>query len=161
MNHNVTSDRLNTIMMVEDNLDHQELIMVALKKYAPDSRIVALSDGKEALDYLFCTEDHDHSSGQFPPNMILLDLKLPKVDGLEVLKRIKGDSILKNIPVYMLTTSSATEDMQRCYRAGVNRYVTKPPDFLKMMEAIQELLDFTKQYQMGMLNAPRGVPAGG
>jgi CheY-like chemotaxis protein len=126
------------VLMVEDDPNDVELTLTALEDYNLVNEVVVVRDGQEALDYLYC-------QGQFsarPPNnpaVILLDLKLPKVDGLEVLKRIKSDERLKMIPVVVLTSSREERDMVRSYQLGVNAYVVKPVDFHEFVNAVREL----------------------
>ncbi len=126
----------NCILLVEDNPDDEMLTVRALKKGNVLNRIEVTRDGVEALDFLFRTgkyEDRDTSCG---PEVVLLDLKLPKLDGLEVLKRIRGDERTKYLPVVILTSSSEEEDLVESYKLGVNSYIIKPVDFDKFAEAI-------------------------
>jgi CheY-like chemotaxis protein len=131
-------NRLGRILMVEDDPKDVELTLAALDDYKLANEVVVTRDGKEALDYLYCR-------GQFQtrpndnPAVILLDLKLPKVDGLEVLKQIKSDEHLNLVPVVVLTSSHEEQDMMRSYRLGVNAYVVKPVDFHEFVNAIKEL----------------------
>jgi CheY-like chemotaxis protein len=126
------------ILMVEDDPKDVELTLTALEEYNLVNEVIVARDGQEGLDYLY-------SQGQFSarprdnPAVILLDLKLPKVDGLEVLKRIKSDERLKTIPVVVLTSSREESDMMRSYRLGVNAYVVKPVDFHEFVNAVREL----------------------
>lgn len=129
---------LGRILMVEDDPKDVELSMTALEEYNLANEVIVTRDGEEALDYL-------HSRGKFTtrsgenPAVILLDLKLPKVDGLEVLRQIKSDANLKVIPVVVLTSSHEEKDMVASYRLGVNAYVVKPVDFHEFVNAIKEL----------------------
>ena len=131
-------DRLGRILMVEDDPKDVELTLTALEEYNLANEVVVTRDGQEALDYLYCR-------GQFRarpndnPAVLLLDLKLPKVDGLEVLNRIKSDARLKMIPVVVLTSSREERDMIRSYQLGVNAYVVKPVDFHEFVNAVREL----------------------
>ena len=126
------------ILMVEDDPKDVELTLTALEDYNLVNEVIVVRDGQEALDYLYC-------KGQFSarphenPAVILLDLKLPKVDGLEVLNRIKSDERLKMIPVVVLTSSREERDMMRSYQLGVNAYVVKPVDFHEFVNAVREL----------------------
>jgi CheY-like chemotaxis protein len=126
------------ILMVEDDPKDVELTLTALEEYNLVNEVVVVRDGQEALDYLYC-------QGQFSarlrdnPAVIMLDLKLPKVDGLEVLNRIKSDGRLKMIPVVVLTSSREERDMMRSYQLGVNAYVVKPVDFHEFVNAVREL----------------------
>jgi DNA-binding response OmpR family regulator len=131
-------EKLGRILMVEDDPKDVELSMTALEDYNLVNEVVVASDGEEALDYLFCRgRFQDRSSDN--PAVILLDLKLPKVDGLEVLKEIKSDAKLKMIPVVVLTSSKEEKDMVTSYKLGVNAYVVKPVDFHEFVNAIKEL----------------------
>jgi CheY-like chemotaxis protein len=131
-------ETLGRILMVEDDPKDVELTMSALEEYNLVNEVVVARDGQEALDYLY-------SQGQFSarphenPAVILLDLKLPKVDGLEVLNRIKSDQRLKMTPVVVLTSSREESDMVRSYQLGVNAYVVKPVDFHEFVNAVREL----------------------
>ena len=131
-------EKLGRILMVEDDPKDVELSMTALEDYNLVNEVVVVRDGEEALDYLFCRgKFRDRSSEN--PAVILLDLKLPKVDGLEVLKEIKSDAKLKLIPVVVLTSSKEERDMVTSYKLGVNAYVVKPVDFHEFVNAIKEL----------------------
>jgi DNA-binding response OmpR family regulator len=131
-------DKLGRILMVEDDPKDVELSMTALEDYNLVNEVVVARDGEEALDYLFCRgKFQDRSSDN--PAVILLDLKLPKVDGLEVLKEIKSDARLRMIPVVVLTSSKEEKDMVTSYKLGVNAYVVKPVDFHEFVNAIREL----------------------
>lgn len=131
-------EKLGRILMVEDDPKDVELSMTALEDYNLVNEVVVARDGEEALDYLFCRgKFQDRSSDN--PAVILLDLKLPKVDGLEVLREIKSDANLKMIPVVVLTSSKEEKDMVRSYQLGVNAYVVKPVDFHEFVNAIKEL----------------------
>ena len=131
-------EKLGRILMVEDDPKDVELSMTALEDYNLVNEVVVARDGEEALDYLFCQgKFKDRSSDN--PAVILLDLKLPKVDGLEVLKEIKSDPKLKMIPVVVLTSSKEEKDIVTSYKLGVNAYVVKPVDFHEFVNAIKEL----------------------
>jgi CheY-like chemotaxis protein len=129
---------LRRILMVEDDPKDVELSLTALEEYNLANEVVVVRDGSEALDYL-------HRRGNFKarpsgnPALLLLDLKLPKVDGLEVLQQIRGDDGLKLIPVVVLTSSREEKDMVTSYRLGVNAYVVKPVDFHQFVNAVKEL----------------------
>jgi CheY-like chemotaxis protein len=131
-------ETLGRILMVEDDPKDVELTLTALEEYHLANDVVVTRDGQEALDYLYCrgqfsARPHDN------PAVLLLDLKLPKVDGLEVLNRIKSDERLKMIPVVVLTSSREERDMMRSYQLGVNAYVVKPVDFHEFVNAVKEL----------------------
>lgn len=131
-------EKLGRILMVEDDPKDVELSMTALEDYNLVNEVVVARDGEEALDYLFCRgKFQDRASDN--PAVILLDLKLPKVDGLEVLKEIKSDPMLRMIPVVVLTSSKEEKDMVTSYKLGVNAYVVKPVDFHEFVNAIKEL----------------------
>ena len=127
------------ILMVEDNPYDMELALHALKGYHLANNIEVVRDGAEALDFLFCTGVYAHRSRQDKPKVILLDLKLPKVDGLEVLRHIKQDSRTRTIPVVILTSSREERDIVEGYNLGVNSYIVKPVDFSQFTEAVREL----------------------
>lgn len=127
------------ILMVEDNLYDEELALHALRNHNLANHIQVVHDGAEALDYVLCTGNYAHRSIEDSPKLILLDLKLPKVDGLEVLKRIKSDPRTKNVPVVMLTSSSQERDIIESYELGVNSYIVKPVDFEQFSQAVQQI----------------------
>ena len=129
---------LGRILMVEDDPKDVELTLTALEDYNLANEVVVTRDGEEALDYLYCRGTYETRSGENPA-VLLLDLKLPKVDGLEVLQQIKTDEKLKLIPVVVLTSSHEEKDMVASYRLGVNAYVVKPVDFHEFVNAIREL----------------------
>jgi DNA-binding response OmpR family regulator len=131
-------ERLGRILMVEDDPKDVELSMTALEDYNIANEVIVARDGEEALDYLLCRGKYkDRASDN--PAVILLDLKLPKVDGLEVLREIKADAKLKMIPVVVLTSSREEKDLVTSYKLGVNAYVVKPVDFHEFVNAIKEL----------------------
>lgn len=129
---------LKPILLVEDNPKDLELTLVALAKSNLANEIVIARDGAEALDFLFRRGGHA-SRREENPAVVLLDLKLPKVDGLEVLRQVKADAGLRSVPVVMLTSSREEQDLLRSYDLGVNAYVVKPVDFREFIEAIREL----------------------
>jgi two-component system response regulator len=124
---------------VEDNPDDETLTLRALSKSNILNEIVVARDGAEALDYLFGTGDHAGRDTLIQPQLILLDLKLPKIDGLEVLKRLRADSRTALLPVTILTTSNEERDVVTSYQLGVNSYVRKPVDFDSFIEAVRQL----------------------
>jgi len=129
---------LGRILLVEDDAKDVELTLTALEEYNLANEVVVVNDGEEALDYLYCRGKFKARSKQNPAVM-LLDLKLPKVDGLEVLKTVRGNGALKLIPVVVLTSSREERDMVASYKLGVNAYVVKPVDFHEFVNAIKEL----------------------
>jgi DNA-binding response OmpR family regulator len=131
-------NKLGRILMVEDDPKDVELSLTALADYNLANEVIVTRDGEQALDYLYYRGDYKtRSSGN--PAVMLLDLKLPKVDGLEVLKQIKSDGELRMIPVVVLTSSKEEKDMVASYKLGVNAYVVKPVDFHEFVNAIKEL----------------------
>src|SRR6202166_203861 len=133
-----TIDKLGRILMVEDDARDVELTLTALEEYNLANEVVVVHDGAEALDYLYYRGPFQMRTGDNPAVM-LLDLKLPLVDGLEVLKQIKSDEKLRMIPVVVLTSSKEETDMVASYKLGVNAYVVKPVDFHEFVNAIKEL----------------------
>ena len=127
------------ILIVEDNLDDAEMALRALKQNKLTNKVLVVGDGEEALDFVFSRGKYKDRPITKKPKIILLDLKLPKVDGLEVLKAIKGDEIAKMIPVIVLTSSKEESDMVESYRLGVNSYIVKPVDFDKFVDAIRDV----------------------
>jgi CheY-like chemotaxis protein len=131
-------NKLGRILMVEDDPKDVELTLTALEEYNLANEVIVTHDGEQALDYLYCRGEYKtRSSGN--PAVMLLDLKLPRVDGLEVLKQIKSDGELRMIPVVVLTSSKEEKDMVASYKLGVNAYVVKPVDFHEFVNAIKEL----------------------
>jgi DNA-binding response OmpR family regulator len=129
---------LARILLVEDDPRDVELTLTALGEYNLANEVVVTRDGEKALDYLYCRGEFSNRSNDNPAVM-LLDLKLPKVDGLQVLQQIRSDERLKLVPVVVLTSSREEKDMVRSYRLGVNAYVVKPVDFHEFVNAIKEL----------------------
>jgi len=133
------SDGRVDILMVEDNPNDEELTLHELRKYHLANRIHVVRDGQEALDYVFCTGRYSDRQITDQPSVILLDIKLPLVDGLEVLRRIKKDDRTRTIPVVMLTSSREERDLVESYRLGVNSYIVKPVDFDQFKESARTL----------------------
>jgi two-component system response regulator len=127
------------ILLVEDNPDDLELALRALKKAKLTNNIATARDGQEALDFIFCEGVHSKRSISDVPRLILLDLKLPRVDGLEVLMRLKKDPRTQMIPVVVLTSSVEQSDLVESYRLGVNSYLRKPVNFERFSAAVAEL----------------------
>ena len=141
------------ILLVEDNADDELLTLRALKKNNIRNEVVVARDGNEALDYLFGTGVHSGRDLSVMPQIILLDLKLPKVDGFEVLNRVRASEITKLLPVVILTTSNEDQDRIRGYDLGANSFVRKPVEFEKFIEAVRQL----GLYWL-ILNEPAPVP---
>lgn len=127
------------ILFVEDSADDAMLTMRALKKSGFNNKLLHLADGAEALDFIFCRGIYQSRNIKDHPKLILLDLKMPKVSGLQVLAKIKADPELKSIPVVMLTSSNEGPDIERCYELGANSYIVKPVDSDKFFHAIKEI----------------------
>lgn len=127
------------ILLVEDSLSDAELTLRALKKHHIINNIIHLRDGAEAIDYLFAKELYTDRDISYTPKVILLDLKMPKIDGIEVLKKIKADDRLKTIPVVILTSSKEDPDINRCYKLGANSYIVKPVDFDDFLKVVSDL----------------------
>jgi len=127
------------ILLIEDSLDDAEMTLRALKKINLDNNIVHLENGQEALDFLFAKGKFETLRLSSQPKVILLDIKMPKVDGIEVLRRIKSDKRTRMIPVVIMTSSSEEKDLVTSYKLGVNSYVVKPVDFENFSRAVGEL----------------------
>jgi CheY-like chemotaxis protein len=127
------------ILLVENNPRDAELAMRALKKRKLANHIVWVKDGAEAIQYIFPSDEHDSKKIYHKPKLILLDLKLPKVDGLEVLRRLKGDEQTRMIPTVVLTSSLEERNVVESYRLGVNSYIVKPVDFENFSKAVEQL----------------------
>lgn len=132
------------VMLVEDNIDHAELVIRTLEEHFIANTVRHFLDGQLALDYLFCRGEFSNSDTQLP-HLILLDLRLPRMDGIDVLKTIKDDAKLKNIPVVVLTTSEAEKDVAKAYYNHANSYLVKPVGF----EAFKKLMDDLGFYWLG------------
>ncbi len=131
--------KTKTILLVEDNPDDVQLTLRALKKNNIMNEIIVAEDGVEALDYLLGTGKYEGRDTSVMPQLVLLDLKMPKMDGLEVLLRIRADERTKLLPVVVLTTSSEDKDRVESYKLGANSYVRKPVDFGQFSEAVNQL----------------------
>jgi len=127
------------ILLVEDNPSDAELTIRALKMKHIVNKIVHLKDGADALDFLFCEGAYAGRNKNNKPRTILLDLKMPKVNGIEVLRRLKADESLRSIPVVVLTSSKEDPDIKTCYELGVNSYIVKPVGFENFVKAVGEL----------------------
>ena len=139
-------------LLVEDNPDDELFTRRTLKKSNVCNQLVVAHDGAEALDYLFCTGTHEGRDSGTMPQVILLDLDLPKIDGLEVLKRIRSDERTRRLPTVIFTSSEDQEDLVAGYGFGANSYVRKPLDFVQFRAAVQEL----GMYWMVLNEVPRG-----
>lgn len=127
------------ILLVEDNPDDEALTLRALKKNNIGNELFVVRDGAEALDFLFCTGAYTDRDPRKKPEVILLDLKLPKVDGLEVLRRIRVEESTRLLPVVILTSSKEEQDRVNGYKLGANSYVRKPVDFTEFVDAVRQL----------------------
>lgn len=145
--------RPKIILLVEDNSDDEDLAIRALKKNNIAAEIVVVRDGVEALDWLYGTGAHAQRDINDMPTVILLDLKLPKLNGLEVLRKIRSEERTKLIPVVILTTSKEESDMLTSYGLGANSYIRKPVDFTKFTEAVRQL----GVYWLGLNESPPGI----
>lgn len=141
------------ILLVEDNQDDEELALLAFQRGQVANEVVVARDGVEALDYLFGTGPHAGRDVNALPQLMLLDLKLPRVDGLEVLRRVRADPRTRRLPLVILTSSREDEDMVRGYDLGANSYVRKPVDFAQFLEAVRQL-----QVYWLVLNQPPQSP---
>jgi two-component system response regulator len=135
----MTDEQIVEILLVEDNARDIDLTLRAMKKRNLVNTVFVVKDGAEALDYLFAQGTYAGRDMKNRPRVILLDLKLPKVDGIEVLRRIKGDARTRLIPVVVLTSSCEQRDLVESYELGVNSYIQKPVDFDKFIEAVGAL----------------------
>ena len=132
-------DNVSEILLVEDNPNDVKLALYAFQKHKLANQIQVVRDGAEALEFIFCTDRYASRRIEDGPKLILLDLKLPLVDGIEVLRRVKSDPRTKFIPVVMLTASREDRDIVESYQLGVNSYIVKPVDFEKFTEAVRQL----------------------
>lgn len=127
------------ILLVDDNQDDIDLALHALRQEKLANSIFIVRDGEEALDFLFCREQYSQRRFDLPPKLVLLDLKLPKVDGMQVLKQLKADARTKAIPVVILTSSKEERDLVGSYNSGVNSYIQKPVDFDQFRSTVRTL----------------------
>ena len=127
------------ILLVEDNPDDLKLALYSFEKHNLANKVHVARDGQEALDFLFATDNQTDRAGQRLPRVILLDLKLPRVDGIEVLRRLKADPRMRMIPVVVLTSSREDRDVAECYALGANSYIVKPVDFDKFSACAQTI----------------------
>jgi len=127
------------ILLVEDNQDDIDLALHALRQGKLANSIFVVRDGEEALDFLFCRGSHEQRSSEHPPRLVLLDLKMPKVDGLQVLRELKNDPRTKTIPVVIMTSSKEERDLVDGYNSGVNSFIQKPVDFEQFRSTVKTL----------------------
>jgi CheY-like chemotaxis protein len=132
---------IRKILIAEDNANDAELMLMALQKHRLSNELIFVRDGAQALDYLYCRGEYAGRSDGHPV-LVVLDLKMPKVDGIEVLRQVKSDPALKHIPVVVLTSSREEQDLVRTYSLGVNAYVVKPVAFTEFMDAVTQLGGF-------------------
>lgn len=130
------------ILLVEDTPNERELTHRALKQGDHSIKVFAVKDGEEALDFIFSRGDYAHRASEPPPRLVLLDLKLPKVNGLEVLQQIKANAKTRTIPVVILTSSQEDRDVAEGYKLGVNSYLVKPVDFDKFVQCVSKVGDY-------------------
>ena len=143
------------ILLVEDNADDMELTLHALRREHLANNIFTVRDGEEALEFLFCNGTHSQRKFDHPPRLVLLDLKLPKVSGLEVLKRVKEDPRTRSIPIVVLTSSKEERDLVESYNLGANSYMQKPVDF----DQFREMVKTAGLYWMVINQYPLAIPA--
>jgi len=127
------------ILLVEDNPTDEALVLRAFKKYNLSAKIIVVRDGAEAVDFIFCQGAYKDRDPRDIPQLILLDMKLPKLSGLEVLRQIRANEPTRLLPVIMLTSSKEEQDLMESYRSGANSYVRKPIEYDQFLEAIREL----------------------
>lgn len=141
------------ILLVEDNPDDAELTKLALSRHGLDGRVTHVSDGMQALDYLYCRNEFNQRNG-VNPALVLLDLKMPLLDGIGVLQEIKGSDALHNIPVVILTSSTEPSDLLRAYDAGTNAYIAKPTEFYQFLSAMKHVCEFWVNINQTAPNRP-------
>ena len=135
---NSTFEQLE-ILLVEDNPEDAEMTMRALRKRNLANLLHWVKDGEEALDYLFCRGQYAGRDPARPPKLVLLDIKMPKVDGIEVLRQVKGSAALKSVPVVVMTSSNEERDVVESYRLGVNSYIVKPVAFEAFLDTVSKI----------------------
>ena len=143
------------ILLVEDNPNDAELAILAIRQAKFTGRIAHVDDGVKALDYLNGAGAYADRTGARPPLVVFLDLKLPRIDGIEVLRRVKGDESLRAIPVVMLTSSQELSDVDECYRLGVNSYVVKPVNFDEYQAMISGLVSYWTRLNQAPMSSAR------
>jgi len=127
------------ILLAEDNPKDAEMTQRALRKHNLGNRVFWVKDGAEALDFIFCRGVYASRDAAWPPKLVLLDLKMPKVDGIEVLRQVKADERMRAIPVVVMTSSNEERDVTESYRLGVNSYIVKPIDFAAFLEVVAKI----------------------
>jgi two-component system response regulator len=135
----IMENKVVEILLIDDNMNDAELMIRALKKNNMSSKLIHLKDGVEALDFVFCKGSFAERNFNNRPKVIFLDLKMPRIDGLEVLERIKKDEQTKSIPIVILTSSKQDQDMRKCYDLGASSYIVKPVEFDNFSKAVAEL----------------------
>ena len=148
---------LKSVLLVEDNADDIELTLRAFRKHNLAGDVNVVQDGAEALDYLFCTGDYADRDPSHQPAVILLDLNLPKIGGLEVLKRIRKHKTTRLLPVVVLTTSKEDRDLIQAYSSGANSYIQKPVDYQEFLNALKCL----GTYWLNLNEVPSRIPVNG
>ncbi len=143
------------ILLVEDNPNDAELAILAIRQAKFTGRIAHVDDGVKALDYLNGSGSYADRAGAPPPRVVFLDLKLPRIDGIEVLRRVKGAESLRAIPVVMLTSSQELSDVDECYRLGVNSYVVKPVNFDEYQAMISGLVSYWTRLNQAPMSSPQ------
>ena len=149
---------IDIILLVEDSPGDEALTLRAVRKYTPHE-VSVVRDGAEALDFIFCTGSHSGRDPSILPTLVLLDLKLPKLHGLEVLRRIKENPRTRSIPVVVFTSSTEESDILSSYRFGANSYVCKPVDYSRYCDSLQQVLSYW--FGMSMRPFPATFPLGG
>ena len=139
-----------TILLVEDNPDDEMLAIRALKKTEIESKVVVARDGEEALDYLFGTGKYHGRDTKEQPHVVFLDLQLPKLNGIQVLQRLRADENTKALPVVLLTSSDEQSDIVNCYKSGANSYIHKPVEFSEFTSQVRAL----GEYWLGINRVP-------
>jgi len=132
-------DKIVEILLIEDNPYEAELAIRSLKKYNFTNYLHHIDDGADALDFIFERGQYESTTGRVKPKLILLDIKLPRVDGIEILRQLKADERTKTIPVVILTSSKENQDVKACYELGANSYIVKPVGFDSFAKAVAEL----------------------
>ena len=127
------------ILLAEDSPNDAEMTQRALRRHNLGNRLFWVKDGAEALDFLFCRGAYAERDVALPPKLVLLDLKMPKVDGIEVLRQLKADASMRTIPVVVMTSSNEERDVVESYRLGANSYIVKPVDFAEFLEVVAKI----------------------